>query len=227
MIFLPKLSSRGLTFIEIVLLIVGVAFLFTAVSCRIKGGRGRSLISRVKADQRSLATAIEAYYVDNLSYPACDSSEPNGDSGWAMNRVPGATKGLKLLPTFRGKQNKDDELHTLTTPVAYFTEYFVDPFATTKKAIYAYSTPSLTLNEEIQNGGWIVWSFGPDRDEIDKEDGRSGDIELENYGEANTRVDPLWYNPNEKIPSDILLLKGTYDPTNGTVSNGDVYRPKQ
>ena len=30
----------------------------------------RSRVSRVKADQRSLATAIEAYYVDHNTYPA-------------------------------------------------------------------------------------------------------------------------------------------------------------
>ena len=39
-------------------------------------------------------------------------------------------------------------------------------------------------------------------------------------------AETTYYNPGSRIPSTNLLLV-TYDPTNGTSSNGDVYRVKQ
>jgi hypothetical protein len=56
--------------------------------------------------------------------------------------------------------------------------------------------------------GYIIISCGPDRDY---------DIDPEKY-----------YDPNIAQPSLALLTEaGTYDPTNGHISDGDIFRVKQ
>ncbi|MBN1900198.1 hypothetical protein JW926_02580 [Candidatus Sumerlaeota bacterium] len=112
-----------------------------------------------------------------------------------------------------------DLFHTITTPQAYLTSYFGDPFADTKGCVFAYYKDT---------NGWIVASFGPDTDEND-EDPIVGDIGFSTPYTVETRYDSRIAQPSE------LLVTGdgqsgeacTYDPTNGTVTSGDIYRVKQ
>lgn len=177
------------------------------------GGRhGRSYSSRAKADLRSLATAIEAYYVDNNYYPAW-SELPALNAFGTIKDMPKLANGVRI-PTFRIKQSDSDTLMTLTTPVSYITSYFQDSFGKPRPNSYAYWRNEIA--EQRSEGdippkeGWIAWSMGPDGDY---------DLTLENVR--------LAYDPNESVPNDYLLDCCTYDPTNGSTSNGDIYRTKQ
>lgn len=219
---------KGFTLIELLIVVAIIAILAAIAVPNFLEAQVRSKVSRVKADLRSLATAIESYYVDNNSYPSVDSSTPGASSGFGVNNQPTATVTLKLMPTFRRKNSTatiTDNLSTLTTPIAYITSIFGDPFAKTKGASFSYSTPSVNLSLELQNSAWITWSFGPDTDEAQAAP-NPGDIALVNYSAEGTRILDTWYNPAFTVPSD-LLINATYDPTNGTTSNGDVYRIKQ
>ena len=128
--------------------------------------------------------------------------------------------------TFRARDAAS--LVTLTTPIAYITSYFPDPFADTQGITFRYYT---------DERGWILGSFGPDVDEAG-----GGDL----YWTAVDDFDPddkaansveTAYDSQVAQPSDILLTAAsdgqegrnafTYDPTNGTVSQGDVWRVKQ
>ena len=86
---------------------------------------------------------------------------------------------------------------SLTTPVAYLTRYLIDPFAQGQVAFSYYSTKN----------GWILVSPGPDKDY---------DIVPQQDYQDNFSMGA--------IPPGIL--EKTYDPTNGTISNGDIYRNK-
>jgi hypothetical protein len=132
----------------------------------------RSSVARAKADMRSLATAIESYYVDFNKYP----SSRAGDS------VPSR----------------------LTTPIAYMTKILTDPFGRERGATYHYYTDKAAPNS------WMLVSGGPD-----------GKVDL-----------------TYKIYSGAVKKSGffgavgefqqyLYDPTNGTMSKGDVIRWKQ
>jgi hypothetical protein len=70
--------------------------------------------ARSKSEMRSIATAVESYFVDWNTYPP--------------------------------------DLTVTTTPIAYMTKMFKDPF--TKDTEYGYR-----LDDQK---GWIVWSIGPD-----------------------------------------------------------------
>jgi hypothetical protein len=148
----------------------------------------RSRVSRARADQRSLATALESYYVDNGSYV----SWATGDQG--VNNFLPANSASRARPTFRRPSAGGPR--TLTTPLAYITQLYPDSFAPDKGAVLSYY---------CDPNGWILISAGPD-----------GDYD----------IDPQkLYNSSVSQPSTELLSKA-YDPTNGTVSDGDIFRVK-
>jgi len=159
----------------------------------------RVKISRVKADLKHLAKAIERYHNDNHKYPP-----------WARGE-----EGVNYFAQGSGAYKR----HTfakgvLTTPIKYIENYPQDPFSDTKGATYGYYT---------DGGGFIIYSWGPDTDENDPKG-----LELE------ADVEKVY---NSKIPQpSFTLLTGkssapkggayTYDPSNGTVSQGDIYLVK-
>jgi type II secretory pathway pseudopilin PulG/uncharacterized membrane protein len=116
-----------------------------------------------------------------------------------------SVNGWDGLPSFRLARDVN-LLQTLTTPVNYLAAhsnldgYPRDPFAPERQATFAYYSTKSPAE------GWILTSAGPDRD----------------YD-----IDPMRdYDPAVKQPS-AQLLGLSYDPTNGTVSNGDIWRVRQ
>lgn len=82
----------------------------------------------------------------------------------------------------------------LTTPVAYLASLKVDPFASEKGLPFAYFT---------DGKGWILFSAG-----------------FDGHYDINPKRD---YDSAVRQPSAKLMIL-SFDPTNGTVSNGDVFR---
>jgi len=157
-------------------------------------------ILHVRADFKHLAKAIERYHNDNHKYPPWARGE-KGVNGFA-----GEGTGAYKMHTFA--------IGTLTTPIKYIESYPQDPFSDTRDATYGYYT---------DGGGFILYSWGPDTDESNDE---RWDLE--------TDVEKV-YDSKIPQPSTTLLTgkssapKGgayTYDPSNGTVSEGDIYLVK-
>jgi len=203
---------KGFTLIELLIVVAIIAILAAIAVPNFLEAQVRSKVSRVKADQRSLANGLESYYVDNNDYP-----EP-GVGGDAANGFADSGTGAYAIKTFKvWKAGEQNTFHTLTTPQAYLTGYFADPFADTKGCIFAYHKDT---------NGWIVASFGPDTDE--------GETDVGDTGFASPFDIETIYDSSIAQPSSYLLTgEGghgeafTYDPTNGTVTPGDVYRVKQ
>ena len=145
----------------------------------------RAPVARVTSDMRSMATAIESYFVDFGVYPA--HTEVASESFMGVAR-PGQ-------PTFRVSNGSN--LRTMTSPVAYLNAYTPDFLGKPKERTFCYFA---------KGGGWIVWSPGPDK----------------KYSiDADKEYDPTLTD------ATAALLRKTYDPTNGTVSGGDVWRVRQ
>lgn len=104
----------------------------------------RSKPSRALADMRSYATAIETYYVDFNTYtkPVPFTSSPFWKPGNAALEA-AVQKHLGTVPT------------TLTTPIAYVTSLFPDPYAPIRGMAFAYHSNGMN---------WILVSAGPDED---------------------------------------------------------------
>ena len=185
-------SPRAFTLIELLIVVAIIAILALIAVPNFLEAQTRAKVTRVKADFRAMATGLEAYRTDNQSYP----------TGWPAYRTP-----FSLVP--------------LTTPIAYLSSaYSKDPFkpnpSNNREGDYIYfsyeydsfwrfiinggssgSYPGALPSTQTpwrQFTGWSVTSWGPDR--------------------AQQAIEWLVYHREDQYR--------VYDPTNGTISEGDI-----
>jgi prepilin-type N-terminal cleavage/methylation domain-containing protein len=199
-------SQKAFTLIELLIVVAIIAILAAIAVPNFLEAQVRAKVSRVKSDMRTVATALESYQVDYNAYPY-DGYRTSGSNApafnyWYLSRM-------------------------LSTPTAYITTVnFPDPFRqnipttetgwqvnnlryTSTRATWGTqfgtltgrgTTPSPLLNDTLSEfGGWRLNGAGPDRV----------------YG-------PSGWQGVSAYPTSALPLP--YDPTNGTVSDGDIIR---
>jgi type II secretory pathway pseudopilin PulG len=145
----------------------------------------RARVSRTRADMRSMATAIESYFVDYNAYPM-------STIGSAADSASSASPLLDSMPTLSVNQS-------LSTPIAYITCHFPDVFIDQDPGLSTFSYYS-------DRRGWILVSPGPDRD---------------------FDLNPLGVYTSDVPQPSPELLQFAFDPTNGTISSGDIFRVRQ
>ena len=188
---------RGFTLIELLIVVSIISILSAIAVPNFLAAQTRAKVARTANDLRSLSTAIESYRVDCNRYPQV--GDPAAPSVFD-----------KLVPfTFR--------LKAITSPIGYIAVLPTDPFARSGQpegnglgfvdSGYAYGPGNLFTGSPAQyndavyrNSIYSVSGRGPD-----------GNIFVGNYCMAHPT-------------SRELLVHGTYDPTNGTVSEGDIVR---
>ncbi len=190
---------KAFTLIELLIVVAIIAILAAIAVPNFLEAQTRSKVSRTKADMRSLATAIESYRVDNNRYI------------WTRNYIP---EPYAIPGGFY--QDNPDSAYGLTTPISYITSVPEDPFggARDPQDLYAnlagddyfYATKAYF---ESQGFGWRVEPGG--------EDGSTADWVLQSKG-----PDKAWAI-NTVLELD-QPYKWQYDPTNGTISLGNVVR---
>ena len=201
--------TKGFTLIELLIVVAIIAILAAIAVPNFLEAQVRSKVSRVKSDQRSYATGLESYYIDNNSYPAYTTV-----STQSINHM-GVGEPCADIHTFRVWDSTPLQFHILTSPISYITSFFRDPLADTRGATFGYYSD---LN------GWILYSFGPDTDESATP---PGDVDPT----VETLYDSRISQPSNELVAGTGAGEGnesyTYDGTNGTVSPGDVWRVKQ
>jgi len=236
-----QLKFKGFTLIELLIVVAIIAILAAIAVPNFLEAQIRSKVSRAKTDMRTIATALEAYFVDSNTYVG--SAQDTGQQGTTINGMltpapstntsAAVNASARITFTTYMPQLPEGQAGSLTTPVAYLTTLPPDPFADTKGAIFGYFNAS--------DAGWIAWSYGPDTDE------KTGNGEIQSHlVDATTApwssgtpavkdytADSV-YNPYTSNPTAALRTAGapdgrayTYDPTNGTNSTGDVWRTKE
>lgn len=198
--------KKGFTLIELLIVVAIIAILAAIAVPNFLEAQVRSKVSRTKADLRTLVTALEVYYIDNNAY----SSDRAGDGITAPKRPFEATNtsGTEVLG------------YELTTPIAYITSLDInnDPFkvdrtdTSPERRRYFYRnhagllkvTGAAVWSQRVDRfGSYMLGSAGPDRFTF--------------YGGGAPAGD---FRTNGALSFNVL----NYDPTNGTISLGDVLR---
>ena len=213
--------KRAFTLIELLIVVAIIAILAAIAVPNFLEAQVRSKVSRVKADMRTVATALEAYAIDNNGrYPYMKAYVDAG-------RRDQYSRGSIFCVT------------CLSTPVAYLsTTNFPDPFCNIKAfnefgiapqdvALYAsgyYSTyvfQNTWLYYKLDRGnkpvtppnrpGFYLVSFGPDF-----------------YKGPNPFTGAEWlmgsYLTSVDADRSCRFVAWYYDPSNGTKSGGDILR---
>jgi len=204
----------GFTLIELLIVVAIIAILAAIAVPNFLEAQVRSKVSRARTDMRSIATALEAYAVDHRHYPPGQNYygwNPDGlpGFGWAnANNWP-----IKLL-------------QQLTTPVAFMTTVPRNPFEYSSEIYHMagagpedFQYVSETWVEAMQiynnmetNKRWALVCLGPNKI------WNAGEHLIISEEHLNTLV------PGGATPFGQWDYGCLYDPTNGTVSAGDVVR---
>lgn len=117
-----RAKLRGFTLIELLIVVAIIAILAAIAVPNFLEARVRAMVARVKSDQRTYTTAIQAYAVDWNEYPVWMKSSKRGP---VTKPKPGniSIDLSSLLKPF------EETLIPLSTPVAYITDAFIaEPF---------------------------------------------------------------------------------------------------
>jgi len=161
---------RGTTMIELLLVIAVLAVLASIAVPNYMDAQVRAKVSREVSDMRSIATALETYFVDAALYPPHGEKLADGTVNFPASQ--GGLTTTEYMPDF-----------PLTSPVAYIISVPFDPFLISYDAFdprYGYvetkgmvaimqanglDEPAAKL--EPRYGGWRLYAAGPDRDRTD------------------------------------------------------------
>lgn len=203
----------GFTLIELLIVVAIIAILAAIAVPNFLEAQTRAKVSRVRADLRSLLTAVESYQIDSNKYPlhmlVSQTTNQDYEDPWL-----GSGGG------FAYNEFHFSRIYSITTPIAYMNTIPLDPFfrlgapvnpgetimATgrrdaRKQYMYANSrfrSASQSLNNAAgyAYGEFVMWSGGPD--------GHRRDLYIRTGN-----------------PRDSMRI---YDPSNGTLSVGDIWR---
>ncbi|MBN1516951.1 prepilin-type N-terminal cleavage/methylation domain-containing protein [Candidatus Sumerlaeota bacterium] len=202
------MHRRGFTLIELLIVVLIIAVLAAIAVPNFLEFQTRAKASRAKADMRSLSTALEAYYVENGAFPSANSQ---GSSKW---------------------------IKALSTPISYISRAELpDPF--TEGAAYNYGVTYHyiryygcneygTINAD-SNTGEIILSGGSGETGSNGEPGSTRIFSYILFCHGPDRVRSKASNDKtfaaaENIRNPDNFIELIYDPSNGTVSNGEILR---
>ncbi len=198
------------TLIELLVVVAIISILSAIAVPNFLEAQTRAKVSRVKNDQRTIVTALETYRVDSNKYPPRTASPV----------LP------SIVPSMGSVEFRPADFARLTTPISYITTYPIDIFENSLAPPYNLidywdslilydldRDPGFfganTVNPSVMSkaGAWGLVSVGPD--------GRMGHASILQGGSSPPLPD--FFNTDPSYLVD-------YDPTNGTVSGGNVYR---
>ncbi len=108
-------KRKAFTLIELLIVVAIIAILATIAIPNVLEALVRARVSRVKADMRTIATALDAYFSDHNSYP-----RDHDNAGW---------EGKYRWTVWDGRRGPNQVgLYYVTTPVAYITSMAADSF---------------------------------------------------------------------------------------------------
>lgn len=189
------------TLIELLIVVAIISVLAAIAVPNFMEARSRAKISRVRADHRMMRLALEAYHVDAQAYPSAESNGTLKWLRWMTTPVPYMRTTKLEDPFSAGAESRD--LATLRSYRNYryygFNEMgLLNADKETGELIPVYATPGT-----MWVFCYVLFSHGPDKIRT-----------IGAGGGTFVQSENLFY-PEKFI--DFI-----YDPTNGTVSDGEI-----
>lgn len=213
---------RGFTLIELLIVVAIIAILAAIAVPNFLEAQTRSKVSRAKADMRTLATGLESYMVDANCYPKCNANNCSS-----------------MLVSDPGPVDQYQVLEKLSTPIAYLSSSILrDPFfARSRSGAINFTDGSSTPvdflpteREQETSYKYLVICEQPNPTNsvlaVTSNLALTGKLMWSTWSAGPTLVKP-------QISGTTLLNSSVtpeavnawiYDPTNGTVSRGGVFR---
>ena len=197
-------ERSAFTLIELLVVVAIIAILSAIAMPNFLGASVRAKVARAKADMRTIATALESYAVDQNVYP------------------PGVDWGLPVYL---------QALRPLTTPIAYISKVPLDLFNASTGGRSARGRGGGDTGESHQKfaygagpvgkeARWILASVGPDltfggpRAILDR---------YLSYTAYQGYQSGMFYKLRIG-PTNFIFDYKLYDPTNGSISRGEIVR---
>lgn len=218
--------KKAFTLIELLIVVAIIAILAAIAVPNFLEAQTRSKVSRVKSDQRTMALPLETYFIDNNTYPACHRF------GIPIRNIDPVTR-QPLNPT------APLILERLSTPVAYITNVVIqDPFiikgrksdADADGVAAANPIPVDTGNDAVAAiNSYIYQAFNSENRFQTETDGFAQAFSGKGVGWIlhSAGPDTFYHNLGGVLANDDTIdgpINLIYDASNGTISQGSVYR---
>jgi prepilin-type N-terminal cleavage/methylation domain-containing protein len=221
--------KKGFTLIELLIVVAIIAILAAIAVPNFLEAQTRAKISRSKADLRTIAVAVESYVVDYNTIPLDGDDNNQGsvvtfrdttphevsrDSDIFPSCTSGQTPGSGLLRERCYNFRTYNGWKSMTSPIAYLSSIYIEPYS--QFIPYAHYDEVTNANPPSY---CMLLSCGPDRT-ISNDSSQIGDVTGNPSGFGGRLISGF-----PSAPSNLArALNNVYDPSNGTVSYGEVYR---
>jgi prepilin-type N-terminal cleavage/methylation domain-containing protein len=214
-------NGRAFTLIELLIVVAIIAILAVIAVPNFLEAQTRAKIARVKADMRTIATGIESYAVDY-------NKPPTRHSNWNIVSPPGAAP--RFYPPLDNKifdpalPFANVGMHMITTPIAYLSSLAIDVF---NKPVQALIQPgngisdALDYWDPVQTDVFVCFCRNPAGSQYRPGVGRG--YMIVSVG-PDQFIGLLALNGYPASPETSNQFRQIYDPSNGTVSVGNVIR---
>ena len=206
---------RAFTLIELLIVVAIIAILAAIAVPNFLEAQVRAKVSRAKADMRTIATGLESYVVDNNHYPPA-----YGDT----TPTPPEVLESNLDPILMTRNPRIRRVAHLTTPVSYLTSVPSDPFSREVSTLYPISDVRVFLYADKETyEKFVPQALDPGANRTDE-----ANIYRILWGRQVTSSPWLLRSTGPQGGEDTGLgtsvdKRDVYDPTNGTVSVGNVF----
>lgn len=219
--------TKGFTLIELLIVVAIIAILAAIAVPNFLEAQTRSKVSRTLSDMRTIRTGIELYGLDNNKYPETDKGiGPSANDVGTPVAPPGVSTIFSTVP-LRGKRS----ILRITTPIAYLTSL---PSSVWKET-YSAAAGDYKIASVFKTFLYVdkrVSPFQPEGSIVnganeEYENDRRAYIRQGVISTASDLAEGSW-SLKSVGPDAVDNRAGNnpgariYDPTNGTVSEGDI-----